>query len=178
MSYAENEEFARVAIAEGFCTRAQIDRCLEIQSSTNEHLSLGHSLLREGFLTSEQYSRVLVLLRQGYRKERDTADARALVRQRQEDRVLAGIVADERWISAGQLKACQDEAARSARPLAEILVAAGHVEPARVEAILQRLERSERSCPSCGATLSVVRLPTADPVRCPRCGTVLPPVRP
>ena len=68
MSGVENDGFARVVVAEGFCTRAQIDRCLQIQSSTDERLSLGQSLLREGFLTQEQYSRVLVLLRQGNKK--------------------------------------------------------------------------------------------------------------
>src|SRR6185295_12580162 len=113
MSHDENDEFALVAVAEGFCTRAQVDRCLRIQSSTEEHLSLGQSLLREGFLTTDQYSRVLVLLRQGYKKQRDTtvarhdeqrlAEGRASARQGQEDRVLGGIVAAEGLVSAAPL---------------------------------------------------------------------------
>ena len=183
MSHAENDGFGRVAVAEGFCTPAQIDQCLRIQSRTDERLSLGQSLLREGFVTPEQYSRVLVLLRQGYKVERDIAvvleserrlaDGRAYARQGQEDRVLAGIVVAEGWISAERLKVCLDEAARSSRPLAETLVALGHLEAARVYAILDRLERTDLTCPSCKATLSIVRLPTADSVRCPRCRNVL-----
>lgn len=180
---SENERLARIVLAEGFCTRDQIDRCLRIQSNTNEHLSLGQSLLREGFLTSDQYSRVLMLVRQGYKQDRDDSAARraeegleagrASARQGQEDRVLGAIAVNEGWVSAAQLKACMDESSRSRRPLAESLVALGYLEPARVQAIVARLERSERTCTSCGATLSVVRLPTAVPVRCPRCRTSL-----
>ena len=187
-SDAENDGFARVVLAGGFCTRAQIHRCLHIQSNTNEGLSLGQSLLREGFLTQDQYSQVLVLLRQGYKKERGTsaarqaeqhfAEGRVSARQGQEDRVLGGIVVAEGWISAGQLKICMDESAKSRRPLAETLAALGYLEPARVDAILGRLERSELCCPSCRASLSVVRLPTANPMRCPRCRSVLGPVKP
>jgi hypothetical protein len=178
----ENDDFARVALGEGFCTQEQIDRCLQIQSSTDERLSLGQSLLREGFLTREQYSRVLVLLRQSYKKERATAvelnddrrlEERALARRRQENRVLGGIVVAEGWISAELLKVCLEEVAKSGRPLAEALVNLGHLERARIDAIIARLERLEFSCPSCKATLSVVRLPTGDPVRCPRCRNVV-----
>lgn len=180
----ENDGFARVVLAEGYCTRDQIDRCRQIQSSTDERLSLGQSLLREGFLTQEQYSRVLVLLRQGYKKERDAdvarnterrvAERRADARQLQEDRVLGGIVVAEGWISAALLKASLEEAAKSGRPLAEVLVKLGHLESGRVEAVLSRLERMDLSCPSCQVTLSVVRLPTGTSVRCPRCGNVVP----
>ncbi len=178
----ENDVFARVVLAEGFCTRDQIERCLHIQSSTDERLSLGQSLLREGFLTQEQYSRVLVLLRQGYKKERDTAvelnderrleEGRAWARRKQEDRVLGSIVVAEGRISAGLMKVCLEEAAKSGRPLAETLVDLGHLTPAEVHAILARLERLEFTCPSCKATLSVLRLATGDPVRCPRCQTI------
>jgi hypothetical protein len=185
MSQPENDEFARIVLAEGFCTRDQVDRCRHIQSNTDERLSLGQSLLREGFMTQEQYSRVLVLLRKGYKKDRDAdvarkaeqglADGRAVARQAQEDRVLGGIVVAEGWISAGLLKVCQEEAAKSGRPLAETLVTRGHLESARVQAVLGRFERMELSCPSCRASLSVVRLPTGDPVQCPRCRNVVPP---
>jgi len=182
MSHDENDEFARVVLAEGFCTPEQIDRCRRIQSNTDEHLSLGQSLLREGFMTQDQYSRVLVLLRQGYRRERDAdvarkglEESRAGARQAQEDRVLGGIVVAEGWISAGQLKICLKNAAKSGRSLAETLVALGHLDSSRVDAILGRLERIQLSCPSCKATLSVVRLPTGASVRCPRCQNVVPP---
>ena len=66
----ENDDFARIVLAEGFCTHDQIDRCRRIQVNTDERLSLGQSLMREGFLTREQYSRVLVHIRQGNRKGR------------------------------------------------------------------------------------------------------------
>jgi hypothetical protein len=171
---SENDDLARVMLGEGFCTQDQIDRCRHIQSSTDERLSLGQSLLREGFVTGEQYSRALVLLRQGYKKERDTAVVRrAGARQGQEDRVLGGILIAEGWISAGQLNDCVIEGQKSGRPLAEILVALGHLESARVDSILDRLEKMDLSCPSCQATLSILRLPTGEPVRCPRCRNVV-----
>jgi hypothetical protein len=181
---SENDDFARIALAEGFCTQDQIDRCRRIQSNTDERLSLGQSLLREGFLTQEQFSRALVLLRQGYKRDKDIAvvqeaerrleEARASARQGQEDRVLRGIVLERGWIRAELLKVSQELAAKRGRPLAEILVALGHLDQARVDAILGRLERMDLSCPSCKAILSVVRLPTGDSVRCPRCGKVVP----
>lgn len=182
-SHVENDEFARIVLAEGFCTREQIARCRRIQSTTDERLSLGQSLLREGFMTQEQYSRVLVLLRQGYKKDRDAdvarkaeqclAGGRADARQGQEDRVLGGIVVAQGWISAELLKVCLDQARKSGRPLAETLVTLGYLESARVDAILGQLERMELSCPSCKATLSVVRLPTGASVRCPRCQNIV-----
>ncbi len=183
--HAENDGFALVALAEGCCTQAQIDRCLHIQSKTDERLSLGQSLLREGFITQEQYSRVLVLLRQGYKKERDAAvvlelqrqqaETRTRARQSQEDRLLAKLVAAEGWVGSEALRLHLEEATKSSRPLAEILVRSGHLESARVGEILSRLERRDLSCPSCGATLSILRLPTSAPVHCPRCQKSLPP---
>ena len=183
---SENDDFARVVLAEGFCTRDQIDLCRRIQSTTDERLSLGQSLLREGFMTQEQYSRALVLLRQGYKKmERDTAvirqaeqrleEGRADARRAQEDRVIGGIAVEKGWISAELLKVSLEVAAKRGRPLAETLVALGHLEPAHVDWILSRLERMDLSCPSCKAILSVVRLPTGDSVRCPRCGNTVSP---
>jgi len=169
MAQVEDDGFARVVIAEGYCTREQVDRCVRIQSSTDERLSLGQSLLREGFLSREQYSRVLVLLRQGYKKDKDTVDRRASARQGQEDRVLGGIVVADGWISADQLKACLKESAATGRSLAETLVSRGLAGSSRVDEILRRLEKTEVTCSSCKATLSILRLPTSESLRCPRC---------
>ncbi len=181
--YTENDGFARVALAEGYCTQVQIDRCLHIQSKTDERLSLGQSLLREGFVTQEQYSRVLVLLRKGYKNERDAAvvlevqrrrtENRTRARQSQEDRLLAKILVAEGWVDAGTLKLDLEEATKSLRPLAEVLVTLGHLDQARIEGILSRLERRELSCPACGATLCILRVATAAPVQCPRCQIAL-----
>ena len=63
MEYPENDAFARIVVEQGFCTRAQIEQCLKIQSRTTEGLNIGQSLLREGFLTQAQCSRVHELLR-------------------------------------------------------------------------------------------------------------------
>jgi hypothetical protein len=68
MSNADNEDFGRVALRLGLCTRAQVERCLRIQSSTDERLSLGQSLLREGFLSQAQFSKVLETQRADSRK--------------------------------------------------------------------------------------------------------------
>jgi hypothetical protein len=68
MSDADNEDFGRVALRLGLCTAAQIERCRRIQSSTDERLSLGQSLLREGFLSGEQFSKVLETQRTDARK--------------------------------------------------------------------------------------------------------------
>jgi hypothetical protein len=67
MSDANNNLLAKTAIALGFCTPAQIDQCLRIQADTTEGLSLGQSLLREGFISEEQYSEILKALRSGFK---------------------------------------------------------------------------------------------------------------
>ena len=171
MSQVENDEFARIALGEGFCTPAQIERCLGIQSSTSEHLSLGQSLLREGFITPEQYSRILVLLRQGYKKERDTAALMKVERQSQEDRLLSRVVLREGFVTAKQLQECQDrqDAGSIRSSLAEILVSGGYLEAPQVESILARLVRKEMFCPSCSASFSVLGVPFTRVLECPRC---------
>jgi hypothetical protein len=68
MSDANNDLLAKTAIALGFCTPAQIDQCLRIQADTTEGLSLGQSLLREGFISEDQYSQILKSLRSGFGK--------------------------------------------------------------------------------------------------------------
>ena len=59
MSDVDNDDLRRVVLRLGFCTAEQIERCLRIQSSTDERLSLGQSLLREGFISNAQYSMIL-----------------------------------------------------------------------------------------------------------------------
>jgi hypothetical protein len=68
MSDVDNEDLGRVALRLGLCSAAHIARCLSIQSSTDERLSLGQSLLREGFLSEAQYSQVLATQRADARK--------------------------------------------------------------------------------------------------------------
>jgi len=64
----ENDVLARIVLEQGFCTPEQIEKCLRIQLATREHLSLGQSLMREGYLTDVQHSKVLKLIRSGYRQ--------------------------------------------------------------------------------------------------------------
>ena len=70
MASLENDDFGRIALAQGFCTREQVERCLRIQINTTESLSLGQSLLREACITPEKYSAVLTLLRKESRRKR------------------------------------------------------------------------------------------------------------
>ena len=63
MSDSDNDRFARIALELGFCSAQQIEHCLKIQSITSEGLSLGQSLLREGFLSDAQYSKILEVQR-------------------------------------------------------------------------------------------------------------------
>ncbi len=63
MSDIDNEDLGRVALRLGFVAPQQIQRCVKIQLSTDERLSLGQSLLREGFLSEAQFSQVLATQR-------------------------------------------------------------------------------------------------------------------
>jgi hypothetical protein len=184
MRHAENDPFAKAALALGFCSDAQVEKCLRIQADTTEGLSLGHSLLREGFITDEQYSKILTTLRSGFRKE-DSAPNRAkmppepaaaierdpLTRQDQEDELFGKLAVREGWISQADLDLCLggEQPGAPKRSLEEIMVSRGFVEPARARALLESLSRKLMCCRTCEASFSVLSIALSRQIRCPKC---------
>jgi len=172
----ENQAFAKIILELGFCTPAQIERCLRIQTDTTEGLSLGQSLLREGHISDAQYSEVLQKMRPGARKTAaPPAKRKSLSAQEQEDDLLGKLALREGWISAEELSRCRREEAPGAvaRTLGEILISRGALLPAQVKELLGRLTRRAMSCRACKASYSILSIAESKFVACPRCGKPL-----
>ena len=183
MDHTDNIRFGEIAVSLGFCTADQIRRCLKIQGDTTENLSLGSSLLREGFISGDQYSQVLQALRASKQSvqapddqspspvpgsspepESPTADDR-------EDDLLGQLALREGWLSAGDLKACLqgEKPGAPRRPLAEILVARGYITPSRAKDLLARVSRRSMCCRKCEKTFTVLSIANSREISCPKC---------
>jgi len=182
VSHTDNDKFGQIAVSLGFCTSAQVTRCLQIQEDTTESLSLGHSLLREGFISEEQYSQVLGLLRSNLRRSsRGPAEnppsaipgrignAEAPTTDDRKEELLGKLAVRAGWLTAAELKACQRVDAPGAlrRTLAEILVSRGHLTASRAQDLLARVSRREMHCPACEKTFTVLSIANTREVACP-----------
>lgn len=184
MRHTDNEKFGEIAVSLGFCTPEQIRRCLEIQGDTTENLSLGNSLLREGFISREQYSEVLEVLRSSLKKvvhppddqvpsaapesspnpEIPTTDDR-------EDDLLGQLALRQGWLTAAELKACLqgEKPGAPRRALGEILVARGYLTPGRAKDLLARVSRRSMCCRRCEKTFTVLSIANSREISCPKC---------
>ena len=169
MSDVDNEQFGRIALRLGFCTAPQIERCLRIQSSTDERLSLGQSLVREGFISDAQYSKVLENQRAEARRE---AAAPSRIPQDQEDELLGKLAVRQGWITAAEVRECRraGRAAAPPRSLVEVMVERGHLDAAGARELRARFSRRPMSCSACAVSFSVLSVARSSDVACPRCG--------
>jgi hypothetical protein len=171
MSAPENELFAQIVLAKKFCAPEQIRRCLEIQAGTNERLSLGNSLLREGFITRDQHSEVLKALRQGYKGK----DAGTTKRQAREDQLFGMLAVREGLVTEAMINEClwAEPAGSPRRSLGEMMVSRGSLRPAQVKELLKKLSKRVMSCSVCKASFNVLSISESKGVPCPRCGRSL-----
>jgi len=184
LSHIENDKFGEIVLSLGFCTVDQIRRCLEIQGETTENLSLGQSLLREGFISEEQYSRVLTQIRRSFKKgtpvPHDPIHAATPANPATppvpsaEDRVddlLGKLAVQEGWLTTSDLLAClrAEKPGAPRRPLGEILVAAGYLTPARAKDLFARVSRRLMSCRPCGKKFTVLSIAQSRSIACPTC---------
>lgn len=174
MSHLENDKFAEIVLSLGFCSRDQIRRCLKIQGDTKENLSLGQSLLREGFISGEQHSQVLKKFRESAKRATPGADrpqAEAPTLDARSDDLLGKLAVREGWLTPADLKAClqAEEVGALRRPLGEILIARGHLTPARAQELLARVSRRPMCCRSCEKQFTVFSIAHSRKVACPAC---------
>jgi hypothetical protein len=184
MDHIDNDKFGEIALSLGFCTADQIRSCLDIQRDTTENLSLGQSLLREGFISGEQYSRVLTLLRSSLGKARQAPDdpfqpetsggltnPEVPTAEEREDDLLGKLAVREGWIAAADLKAClqREKPGTPRQPLAKILVTKGYLTPARAKDLLARVSRRLMFCRGCEKSFTVLSIANSRNVNCPHC---------
>ena len=177
MSDVDNEQFRRSALSLGFCTAKQIEQCLKIQSSTDERLSLGQSLLREGFISQVQYSQILEAQRKDARRKATPPEAEkrpstvSRTSQDQEDDLLARLAVREGWITESEVRSClrAGKAGGATRSLVEVLVDQGYLDAVGATELKARLSRRRMSCSACTVSFTVLSLTQSASVPCPRC---------
>jgi hypothetical protein len=177
MSDADNDQFGQVALKLGFCTAGQIKQCLKIQSSTDERLSLGQSLLREGFISQAQYSKVLETQRKDARRKAAAPAADkspstvSRTPQDQEDDLLGKLAVREGWITDSEVRSClrAGRAGAAPRSLVEVLVDQGYLDAVGAKELQARLSRRRMSCSACTVSFTVLSLAWSATVPCPRC---------
>ena len=177
MSDADNDLFRRAALQLGFCTPKQIEQCLKIQSSTDERLSLGQSLLREGFISEAQYSKILETQRKDARRKAAAPAADkspstvSRTPQDQEDDLLGKLAVREGWITESEVRSCLRavKAGAAPRSLVEVLVDQGYLDAVGANELLARLSRRRMSCSACAVSFTVLSLARSATVLCPRC---------
>jgi hypothetical protein len=164
--------FGRIAIELGFCVAAQIEDCLVIQAQTDDGMSLGHHLVREGYLTEDQHSKVLERQRLVlHRKRRPPALSK-------DDLLFGRMAVREGLATVEQVKAALKEQAkkRDGKGIGEVLKAQGVLSAAEVEWILGRQLKWVMNCPTCFTTFTVRSTSrTPSKAQCPRCKVPLRP---
>ena len=161
--------FGKIALAEKFCTQAQVDECtrlqLQLQSPHQPAPRLGDLLLEKGYLTAEQHARILEIQRQNL----DLVDP--LVKKRKESVLFGKLAIKQGLVTPDEVNQClrlQAEPGET-RSLGEILVAKGFLTAIQVKEILNKQLKKIMSCPSCALSFTVLTLSEGKRIDCPKC---------
>jgi uncharacterized protein YbaR (Trm112 family) len=157
--------FGKLAIAEGFCTQAQIDECIRMQSYSKSSTALGELLLFKGYLTAPQHAKILEL------QSRNLQKIDPQVKKQKEAQLFGKLATREGLMSEEDLNECLREQAREGetRSLGEIMVERGYLTVAQVKGLLAKQLKKVMSCPSCNLSFTVLTLTQGKAIDCPRC---------
>jgi hypothetical protein len=157
--------FGKLAISEGYCTQAQIDECIRIQSYAKSNTALGELLLFKGHITTPQHAKILELQAQNLQ----ALDPRA--RKRKEALLFGKVATREGLLTEDDLNDCLREQAREGetRSLGELMVARGYLSVGQVRELLAKQLKKVMSCPACDLSFTVMSLSQGKQVDCPRC---------
>ena len=157
--------FGKIAVVQGFCSKSQVDHCLDLQSRSDRPMPLGRQLIDEGVITEEQHSKVLQIQRKNLR-------AFDPVQKASRETILFGKLAvRESYLSETQMNEClrlqalDDES----RTLGEIAVALGYLTPDHVKLLLAKQLKKIMSCPKCQLSYTVLSISRDPQFQCPRC---------
>lgn len=157
--------FGKLVIGKGYCTQAQVDKCISIQAAGTDRIPLGRILVQEGFLSEDQHSEILAV-------QRRNLIAIDPVHRKTKEGVLFGKLAlSKKLITEAQLNESLRLQAREGekRTLGEIMVAQGYLNRTQVEVLLAQQHKKIMSCPKCVLSFTVVTISPQKAVRCPRC---------
>lgn len=166
--------FGKIAVARGYCTQAQVDECLLIQSYEESPPPLGDILLYKGYLTPEQHREILG------EQMRQLAEEDPLTRAPKEAALFGRLALREKLITPAQLNEClriQGQAGEK-RSLGEIMIDRGYLTPEQVKDLLARQRKRIMTCAKCSLSFTVMSISEARDVLCPRCRQPLQEARP
>jgi uncharacterized protein YbaR (Trm112 family) len=157
--------FGKLAVGEGFCTPAQIDECVRIQSYDKSGTALGELLLFKGHLTAPQHAKVLEL----QRKNLQSLDP--LAKKRKEAQLFGKLAVREGLLTEEEANDCLREQGREGetRTLGEIMVAKGYLSVEKVKELLSKQLKKVMACPACNLSFTVLTLSQGKKIDCPRC---------
>ena len=178
MSKFDQNLFGRIAVLSNFLTQEQLQDCLDYQKSQSARIHIGHILLERGYLTSEQFDRILDIRRKKIRKLLTDPDE-----ARESDREFGALVLKEGFLNLNQLEDAVLEQQRLKRlnlrfSISEVLVSRGDLTRAQVWDIQTQQEKRVLGCPVCDGHFRIVEFDAERVYSCPRCsheGLVPPP---
>ncbi len=170
MPAAKDLLFGKIAVALRFCSAAQVDAALAIQSAADRPMPLGRHLVEEGYLTEDQHAQVLE------RQRRNLARPDTATQTPKSDVLFGRLAVREGLATEEQVNAALREQGKDGdrRSLGEILQTQGVLKAAEVAWLLGRQSKWVMRCPACKITLTVhssSKTPTK--AACPRCGIAL-----
>ena len=157
--------FGKLAVGEGFCTQAQIDECVRIQSYDKSGTALGELLLFKGHLTSSQHAKVLELQKKNFQS------VDPLAKKRKEAQLFGKLAVREGLLTEEEANDCLREQGREGetRTLGEIMVAKDYLSVDKVKELLSKQLKKVMACPACNLSFTVLTLSQGKKIDCPRC---------
>ena len=157
--------FGKIAVAQKYCSKAQIDECALIQSHESDPPALGELLLYKGYISPEQHAKVLEIQQQTLGKV-DPAS-----KKRKEDVLLGKLALKEKLLTQEQLNECLRLQAQEGEPrtLGEVMVSLGYLTPEIIKKLLAKQNKRIMFCPACRLSFTVLSLSQGKDVKCPRC---------
>jgi hypothetical protein len=157
--------FGKIALSQRFCTQAQIDRCLAIQSNTKDPIPLGRLLVKHGFLSEEQYAKTMTLQQESLK----TVDP--VLKKRKEAVIFGKLAVREGLLTEVEVNECLrvQAAPDEVRSLGEIMLANGILTAQQVKGLLAKQQKKIMSCVSCQMSFTVLTISQEKEISCPRC---------
>lgn len=173
MSKFDENLFGRIAVLNDYVTPEQLEECLEVCRSSSSKLHIGRVLLERGYISREQFDRIVALRKKKVRRLLRKPDE-----AQETDREFGVIARQEGVLGLDALESAVLEQERLKRlnlhfSLSEVLLSRGEIEAAEVLEILAAQGRRVLGCPSCDCHYRVVDFAAGKTYLCTRCESEL-----
>jgi DNA-directed RNA polymerase subunit RPC12/RpoP len=162
---SEDLLFGKIAVAKGYCTQAQIDECILMQTYEENPPPVGDVLLYKGYITADQHRDVLATQQQQLTAE-DPA-----TKVPKEALLFGKLAARQGLVTQDQLNECLRIQAKAGetRSLGEIMISRGYLSAEQVKELLSHQLKRIMVCLDCRLSFTVMSISDTKQVECPRC---------